>query len=210
MKKNGFTLAELLITLGIIGVVSSLTIPALVSNNTETQIGPKLAKAVSAFEQANANLLSEKGAASLSEARLVDENDPTEYYDELSKYLKISKLGTGYYVSKDGVRYIGQPSGGIQNPDAPPHKQMIGLMAIAFDDSVIKGTFKNGYNTFHFAWMNDGTLTPRGATGWDGTSASAYGGPEHWTTKCPVGVAPTDPIYCTGHIFENDLRVLYK
>ncbi len=30
--KNGFTLAEVLITLGIIGVVAALTIPSLVKN----------------------------------------------------------------------------------------------------------------------------------------------------------------------------------
>lgn len=34
MKKNAFTLAELLITLGIIGVVAAITIPAVVSNST--------------------------------------------------------------------------------------------------------------------------------------------------------------------------------
>ena len=32
MKKYGFTLAEVLITLGIIGVVAAITIPTLVSN----------------------------------------------------------------------------------------------------------------------------------------------------------------------------------
>ncbi len=32
MKKIGFTLAEVLITLGIIGVVAALTIPTLVNN----------------------------------------------------------------------------------------------------------------------------------------------------------------------------------
>lgn len=31
-KKNGFTLAEVLITLGIIGVVAALTMPTLIAN----------------------------------------------------------------------------------------------------------------------------------------------------------------------------------
>lgn len=31
-RKRGFTLAEVLITLGIIGVVAAITIPALISN----------------------------------------------------------------------------------------------------------------------------------------------------------------------------------
>ena len=39
MKKFGFTLAEVLITLDIIGVVAALTAPALVQNAGSAQIG---------------------------------------------------------------------------------------------------------------------------------------------------------------------------
>ena len=51
MIKKGFTLAEVLITLGIVGVISALTLPSLMNNHTKAQIGPKLAKAVSAFDK---------------------------------------------------------------------------------------------------------------------------------------------------------------
>ena len=44
MKKNGFTLAEVLITLAIIGVVATLTLPALMNNTAEQQ-------AVTAFKK---------------------------------------------------------------------------------------------------------------------------------------------------------------
>ena len=37
MKKNGFTLAEVLITLAIIGVVATLTLPSLMTNTAEQQ-----------------------------------------------------------------------------------------------------------------------------------------------------------------------------
>ena len=37
MKKNGFTLAEVLITLSIIGVIATLTLPTLMSNINESQ-----------------------------------------------------------------------------------------------------------------------------------------------------------------------------
>ena len=43
-KLRGFTLAETLITLGIIGVVAAMTIPVLVSNYQERQIATKLKK----------------------------------------------------------------------------------------------------------------------------------------------------------------------
>ena len=44
MQKRGFTLAEVLITLGIIGVVSALTAPALSTNTQKAKIGPALAR----------------------------------------------------------------------------------------------------------------------------------------------------------------------
>ena len=46
MIKKGFTLTELLITLGIIGVVAALTAPALNINANNAKAGPALAKAV--------------------------------------------------------------------------------------------------------------------------------------------------------------------
>jgi len=45
MLKKGFTLAEVLVTLGIIGVVAALTLPGILTDTTSAQIGPKLAKA---------------------------------------------------------------------------------------------------------------------------------------------------------------------
>lgn len=52
MKKNksGFTLAEVLITLGIIGVVATIVMPAVMTNYTYKTIGVKLAKFASQLE----------------------------------------------------------------------------------------------------------------------------------------------------------------
>lgn len=44
MKKKGFTLAEVLITLGIIGVVAAVTMPTLMADTKYKQVGVKLAK----------------------------------------------------------------------------------------------------------------------------------------------------------------------
>lgn len=43
---KGFTLAEVLITLGIIGVVAAITIPSLISKVQRAQIEPKLRKII--------------------------------------------------------------------------------------------------------------------------------------------------------------------
>lgn len=50
MIKKGFTLAEVLITLGIIGVISALTIPHLFNNTRNAHLGPQYAKAISTLE----------------------------------------------------------------------------------------------------------------------------------------------------------------
>jgi prepilin-type N-terminal cleavage/methylation domain-containing protein len=90
MKKNGFTLAEILVTLGIVGVVSAITMPTLISNNTKAQIGPKLAKAVSSFEQANLALLNANSVDALSDARILNTSKDSYYINELAKYIKMS------------------------------------------------------------------------------------------------------------------------
>lgn len=49
---NGFTLSETLITLGIIGVIAALTIPALITKHTKMQTTVKLKQTYSVMAQA--------------------------------------------------------------------------------------------------------------------------------------------------------------
>ena len=52
MKKNkSFTLAEVLITLGIIGVVAALTIPTLISNTNSKRFASQFKKSISTIKQ---------------------------------------------------------------------------------------------------------------------------------------------------------------
>ena len=51
MKKNGFTLAEVLITLAIIGVVATLTLPSLMSNTQEQQSITAFKKAMNTLNE---------------------------------------------------------------------------------------------------------------------------------------------------------------
>lgn len=52
MKKNGFTLAEVLITLAIIGVVATMTLPALMTNTAEQQAKTALKKGINTLTEA--------------------------------------------------------------------------------------------------------------------------------------------------------------
>ena len=57
----GFTLAEVLLTLGIIGVVCALTLPSLIANHKEKETVTRLKKAYSTLSNAYTGVLNEYG-----------------------------------------------------------------------------------------------------------------------------------------------------
>ncbi len=61
MKKSGFTLAEVLITLAVIGVVAALTIPAVVKNYKATELKTQFKKAYSDAAQAVLRMQTSEG-----------------------------------------------------------------------------------------------------------------------------------------------------
>lgn len=63
MKKNGFTLAEVLITLGIIGIVAAMTLPSLIQKQNEKVAITQLKKAYSVFSQAYLMAVANEGPA---------------------------------------------------------------------------------------------------------------------------------------------------
>ena len=97
MKKFGFTLAEVLITLGIIGVVAAITLPTLNSNTTMASIGPKLGKAVSVFEQANQALLTNMSVDGLTDSGLLADG-LGDYVEALGNNMKINDTPTSWPI----------------------------------------------------------------------------------------------------------------
>ena len=86
-KRLGFTLAEVLITLGIIGVVSALTAPALSTNTQKAKIGPALARFSSILGSALQEYMVNNDLTDLS-----DETVGDAFLDKLSKYMVMEKL----------------------------------------------------------------------------------------------------------------------
>lgn len=84
--KNGFTLAEVLIVLGIIGIVAALTIPTLIQNAHERATVSQLKKVYSEFSQAYQLAINENGYPADNWAGSEDTMSNT-----LAKYLKLSK-----------------------------------------------------------------------------------------------------------------------
>lgn len=66
--RSGFTLAEVLVTLGIIGVVSAMTIPTLMQNHQRKVYVTQLHKVYNEFQQAATAQITERNAINLTEA----------------------------------------------------------------------------------------------------------------------------------------------
>ena len=97
MKKLGFTLAEILITLGIIGVVAALTAPALVKNTGNAKIGPTLSKFVNTFETACEQMMYHEYANSITQIVPCNEDGVercmgAETLQAISKYMTMAPL----------------------------------------------------------------------------------------------------------------------
>lgn len=92
---HGFTLAEVLVTLGIIGVVSALTMPALIQNYQKTTYVTQLHKVYNDVSQAAVRYKTDNNLVSLTESRL---SSDTELNKFVTKYFKITKNCNGSYI----------------------------------------------------------------------------------------------------------------
>ncbi len=103
-KKAAFTLAEVLITLGIIGVVAAMTIPTLITSYKEKQTVSQLTKAYSTLSSAFQMMQAEYGTIDTwgltnSVTGMVDDNGNRLYNHDsvklvtarFKKYLKVAK-----------------------------------------------------------------------------------------------------------------------
>ena len=67
MFKKAFTLAEILITLGIVGIISALTIPTLIQNHKKQVLVNQLKKAMSEISQGLQLMMAEDEVTSLTQ-----------------------------------------------------------------------------------------------------------------------------------------------
>lgn len=98
MKKIGFTISEIIITLGIIGVISALTLPAFLSNNKEKMDSAKLNATINAFENAFGTLIANEAASNLSETSAAE-----NLFESISDYMQVVEVDKNYYSTKTGA-----------------------------------------------------------------------------------------------------------
>ena len=113
-RHTAFTLAEVLITLGIIGVVAALTIPTIVTKYRRQSAENKLKKFYSVMNQAVQMSIAEHGDITLNNQNIESSNNSDyitmwykEYITKYIKTLKSEKVGIDYYsaVFADGSAF---------------------------------------------------------------------------------------------------------
>ena len=140
-KKVAFTLAEVLITLGIIGVVAAMTLPSLIQNYQKKALATQTQKFYSMMSQAVKQYMADYGVDDLRNTPLASDN-----YDEdggwnspeaiaslrdfATKYLKVVKECESYAEGSD-------------NCFAPEYRY--------WDNSLSAGSFNGWENTYVLA-----------------------------------------------------------
>ena len=181
--KKAFTLAEVLITLGIIGVVAALTLPSVVQNYQKRSLEVATQKFYSVMLQAIKQYMADEGVDDLRQSSLLAGDDDsvevvTAQNDEFfKKYLKAQicedgcfadnyKTQTGetsYAVGKSTDydikgRYL-LPDGMVVDTDNAP---VIGFSdtpgGLYVDVNGLKGPNKIGYDLWSMSIFYDGTI----------------------------------------------------
>ena len=84
--KKAFTLAEVLVTLGIIGVVSAMTVPSLMQNHQRKPYVTQLHKIYNELQQASLQYMTDNNAINMKEAGINSDDAASDF---IKKYFKV-------------------------------------------------------------------------------------------------------------------------
>ena len=158
-RKSGFTLAEVLITLGIIGVVAAMTLPSLVNNYKEKELATQVKKTFSNIQ--NAALLAQKDLGAVGDNTFLFDvtNTHAETAKNFAKYFNGAKVCENksqkgcsqyYYKVKYATAYKGS---GDSNKTTNPN----GAKIILNDGAVLTIQQKTSCNRTNTGCKQDST-----------------------------------------------------
>lgn len=139
--KKAFTLAEVLVTLGVIGVIAAMTLPNLIADKKEKETAARLKKVYSTLSQAHISLSNKYGTP--------DEwgiNSDTEIYNKFKEELTVVKECSNdnncyknkyKYLSKDAAQQYS-----FNHPIILNDGTAIAFYPLSYDCSNSRGTTK--------------------------------------------------------------------
>jgi prepilin-type N-terminal cleavage/methylation domain-containing protein len=222
---SAFTLAEVLITLGIIGVVAAITLPTLIQNYKKQVYVNQLKKSVSTIEQGLKKIIADEGVDSLRQISEFEhcnwsgENHP--YYMKFFKAVVAkpdSLYPDGYYYlngehlewweNKYDIFYFNDGSLVSFEINTANNKNYAGYVFIDINGDK-KLPNKLGRDMFYFVVLDNGNLTPE--------YGKIYSGNGYWRNNTELcGNANSSELPnnvkgwgCAARIIENGWKMDY-
>ena len=207
MKLKGFSFAEVMITLVIIGVIAALTMPALNNNIQKSQAGPALLRAIATLDTAHALMMNEHDMYHFNcnndyvtncFERYIKDSIGAAHDTTSITYIPFSNTSGGSnktiadrYVTKNGFSYTFEE--GAAN--AP--------ILVYIDTNGIKAPNIWGKDLFlaNFSYAGEGKVFAAGAV----TDPIR---PGLWHTTCNSSTITVDSD-CAGSIVDNGGKVIY-
>ena len=241
MKLNkGFTLAEVLIALGIVGILAAISLPALQASASKKAIGPSVEKAFALLKNSNKLLMKAEDSDNLEDiCKNIGLNN--DYLGSIARYSSLTPFPDAnkvhkYYQSYDGTNQKSTKSGmklystndgfiyGYEDRALPSQdfsaennsgdnrlERFNGRYWVIIVD--INGENKPntmGKDVFRFLVDTSGVVFADGSRKW--VDFYPGGKDKVWKKTCPSGKKPdaANARYCVGSIIDNAGKVLYK
>lgn len=217
MIKRGFTLAEVLITLGIIGVISAMTVPTFVANAENKANAAKLSSLITDVQNAFTNMITSEAVLDMEETEFGQEATTATRLGKLSKYLKLagtlSSLGydiyhiggttkgtpaiNDIYQLKNGALVIYEIPSSAFSGSSNVVDGALGYISIDVNGGAKPNIW--GRDVFKFILGNDGILYPAGGIVYKEITKSSS------NPGCKSG----DSQGCTNTLIQNGFKVTY-
>jgi len=114
-NRKGFTLAEVLVTLAVIGIVAALTIPTLIQSSSQKQAKTSIKKAMSVLNQALAMSIAENSLDANAT------NQSADLKGLFGTYLSAIQSTDTSITTADGMKYTFYKADGINNCKLPTY-----------------------------------------------------------------------------------------
>ena len=183
-KKCAFTLAEVLITLGIIGVVAAMTLPSLIANHRKLVLKTQLKKTYSEIQQINTYFIKDEGMSMYEYYDMLKSSITTTYPSPIQYFsMKVGNYFTvnegyapydyndvrGSVLNLNGSKNYGQLQWALQNSfnrdsiGRTYYFSTLGTGLISIDVNGDKNKpNKLGFDIFTFILTPDGKVKPLG------------------------------------------------
>lgn len=219
--KKAFTLAEVLITLTIIGVVAALAAPALIEKTQQAKVGPTLSKFTNTYENATQQLFYRDDIGRLS---LLDGTDGisfangTGFGDKLADNMTLDKMETSKYAEYKKYKYTAGTVADQSSDERPYYLLKDGSMfylvggasgegtlcQLVYDINGIRKPNRVGKDVFKFVIADNGRLYPFGSRAHKNINSDLE------KVNCSLAGSADEAFACTGAVADNNWRAEYK